>query len=162
MALCREVFDGVLGERPHQLARTREDVLVGAAELLDVASAPGERTLAGLRNNISVALQYLHAWLNGTGAVAIFNLMEDAATAEIARSQVWQWLHNDVVLDGGTPVTRELVERLVDEELATIGQTLGEGYDATGFEQARALFTEVALADDFADFLTLSAYDRMP
>nr|WP_043606341.1 MULTISPECIES: malate synthase A [Protofrankia] len=162
VALCREVFDGVLGERPNQLTRTREDVRVSAADLLDVASAPGERTLAGLRNNVSVALQYLRAWLRGTGAVAIFNLMEDAATAEIARSQVWQWLRGGVVLDDGTPVTRELVERIVTEELATLRQTLGEGYDATGFEQARALFTELALADTFTDFLTLPAYDRLP
>ncbi|SBW24301.1 Malate synthase [Candidatus Protofrankia californiensis] len=160
--LCREVFDGVLADRPHQLDRTRDDVTVDAAALLDVASAGGSQTEAGLRNNVSVALQYLQAWLRGSGAVAIFNLMEDAATAEIARSQIWQWLHHGVVLDGGLPVTRDLVERIVVEELATIAQRLGDGFDAAGFEQARLLFIEVVLADDFAEFLTLPAYERMP
>ena len=99
--LCREVFDAVLGDRPNQLDRKREDVHVTAEQLLDVAATPGEVTEAGLRNDVSVGIQYLESWLRGGGAVAIFNLMEDAATAEIARSQVWQWLHNDVTLADG-------------------------------------------------------------
>ena len=153
--VCREVFDGVLGDRPNQLDRTREDVRVTAAHLLDVRDTPGQITEAGLRGDISVGIQYLASWLRGTGAVAINNLMEDAATAEISRSQVWQWLHNDVTLaDSGEKVTRELVERLTDEELAKLG---GEGFD-----DARALFLEVAVADEFVDFLTLPAYERMP
>ena len=94
----REVFDKVLGDRPNQLEKTREDVHVTAAQLLDVASTPGEVTEEGLRSNISVGIQYLESWLRGSGAVGINNLMEDAATAEISRSQVWQWLHNDVEL----------------------------------------------------------------
>ncbi len=151
--VCREVFDSVLGDRPNQLSRQR-GVQVSAADLLDVSSTPGQQTEAGLRNDISVGIQYLASWLRGTGAVAIFNLMEDAATAEISRSQVWQWLHNDVTLaDTGTPVTRELVERLADEELSTLD---GD------FAAARALFMEVAVADDFVDFLTVPAYERMP
>jgi malate synthase len=149
--VCREVFDGVLGDRPNQLDRDRSDVQVSAEQLLDLKSLGGEVTEAGLRNNVSVGLQYLHSWLQGNGAVAIFNLMEDAATAEISRSQIWQWLHNGVRLAGGTPVTRELVERIVREEAA------GAEYEA-----ARALFEEVALADDFVEFLTLPAYARMP
>ena len=153
--VCREVFDRVLGDRPNQIERTRDDVSVTAAELLDVKATPGEITEAGLRNNVSVGLQYLASWLAGSGAVGIFNLMEDAATAEIARSQIWQWLHNDITLADGQPVTRELVERVVVEELARLGD--GDRYAA-----ARSLFTEVALADDFTDFLTLPAYDRMP
>ncbi|MDG4829143.1 malate synthase A [Solwaraspora sp. WMMD1047] len=153
--ICREVFDGVLGDRPHQLDRTRDEVKVTAAQLLDVASTPGRPTEAGLRNDISVGIQYLAAWLRGTGAVAVFNLMEDAATAEISRSQVWQWLHNDITVDG-TAVTRELVERIADEEIAKLDRPPGE------YADARRLFLEVAVADEFVDFLTLPAYERMP
>ena len=127
-----------------------------------MAKTPGEITEAGLRNNISVALQYLATWLGGNGAVAIFNLMEDAATAEISRSQIWQWLHNDVTLDDGPLVTRDLVERLIDEELAKIRAARGDAFDAAGYDQAVALFSEVALADDYAEFLTIPAYERMP
>jgi len=94
--------------------------------------------------------------------VGIFNLMEDAATAEISRSQVWQWIHNDVALDDGPVVTRELVERFIDEELTKIRAAAGEEFDAAQYGQAVALFTEVALADKFADFLTIPAYERMP
>jgi len=154
--VCREVFDAVLGDRPHQLDRTRDDVRVEAAHLLDVAATPGRPTEAGLRNNVSVGIQYLASWLRGTGAVAIFNLMEDAATAEISRSQVWQWLHNDVVLDTGERVTRELVERIADEEIGKLGAA------PERYAEARALFLEVAVADEFVDFLTLPAYERMP
>ncbi|MGB9378124.1 MAG: malate synthase A [Mycobacteriales bacterium] len=153
--LCREVFDSVLGEAPNQLERTRDEVQVTAGEILDVRATPGEITEEGLRNDISVGLQYLASWVKGSGAVAIFNLMEDAATAEISRSQVWQWLHNDVTLTNGEKVTRELVERIVDEEIAKLA-------DAEDYAQARALFVEVALADEFLDFLTLPAYERMP
>src|SRR6266700_4206171 len=103
--VCREVFDGVLGDRPNQLDKLREDVSVTAADLLAIAKTPGEITEAGLRNNVSVGLQYLAAWLGGDGAVGIFNLMEDAATAEIARSQVWQWVRNDIELAEGARVT---------------------------------------------------------
>ena len=155
--LCKVAFTAVLGERPHQMDRLREDVHVSAEQLLDVASTPGEITEAGLRGNVSIGIQYLASWLRGTGAVAIFNLMEDAATAEISRSQVWQWLHNDIVLaDTHELVTRELVERIVDEEIAKLGG------DPLDYALARATFVDVAIADDFAEFLTLPAYARMP
>jgi malate synthase len=160
--LCREVFDGVLGDRPNQLERLREDVSVSAADLLAIDKTPGEVTEAGLRNDISVGLQYLATWLGGNGAVAIFNLMEDAATAEIARSQVWQWLHNDVTLADGPKITIELVEQLLGEELEKIRAAAGTAYDEKLYGQAVTLFKEVALADDFAEFLTLPAYERMP
>jgi malate synthase len=160
--LCKEVFDGVLGTKPNQLDRQREDVHVTAEDLLAVSKTPGTITEAGLRNNISVALQYLASWLSGSGAVGIFNLMEDAATAEISRSQTWQWIHNDVALDDGMVVKRDLVERLIDEELSKIRATTGAGFDAERYGQAVALFTEVALADNFAEFLTIPAYERMP
>jgi malate synthase len=160
--ICREVFDGVLGDRPNQLDKQRPDVRVKAADLLAVSKTPGEITEAGLRNNVSVGLQYLANWLAGNGAVAIFNLMEDAATAEISRSQIWQWLHNDIALADGPTVTRELVEQIIAEELGKIRTQLGAVYDESQYEQARSLFTEVALADDYVDFLTLPAYERMP
>jgi malate synthase len=160
--VCREVFDSVLGDAPNQLDKQRPDVHVTSAELLAVSKTPGQITEAGLRNNVSVGLQYLANWLDGTGAVAIFNLMEDAATAEISRSQVWQWLHNDVTLGDGEQVTTELVNRIIGEELATIRAGLGDAFNAARYEQAEALFKEVALADDYAEFLTLPAYERMP
>jgi malate synthase len=160
--VCKEVFDGVLGTNPNQLGKTREDVHVTAEDLLAVSKTPGAITEAGLRNDISVALQYLAAWLGGNGAVAIFNLMEDAATAEISRSQVWQWLHNDVTLDEGQQVTRGLVEQIIGEELGLIREQYGAAFDAAQFDQAVALFKEVALADDYAEFLTIPAYERMP
>jgi malate synthase len=160
--VCREVFDGVLGEAPNQLGRTRDEVSVTPEQLLNVAATPGDKTLDGLRSAVGVGLRYLAAWLRGSGAVGIDNLMEDAATAEISRSQVWQWLHNDVTLAGGEKVTRELVEQIVAEQLDAIREGYGEAYDAAAFDAARELFVEVALADEFVDFLTLPAYERMP
>jgi malate synthase len=161
--LCREVFDGVLGDRPNQLDKLRDDVNVTAEDLLAVSKTPGEITEAGLRNDVSVGLQYLASWLNGSGAVAIFNLMEDAATAEIARSQVWQWLHNDITLDDtGEKVTQDLVARIIDEELAKVREQGGEEFRTARYADAVALFKEVALADDYSEFLTLPAYERMP
>jgi malate synthase len=154
--VCREVFDARLEDRPNQLDLTRDEVRVTAAQLLDVKATPGQITEAGLRNDISVGIQYLASWLKGSGAVAIYNLMEDAATAEISRSQVWQWLHNDVTLaDTGHRVTRDLVARIAGEEIAKLG-------DEGAYEAAHALFMEVAVADDFVDFLTVPAYERMP
>ncbi len=160
--ICKEVFDSVLGTSPNQLSKQRDDVSVTAEDLLAVSKTQGTITEAGLRNNISVALQYLANWLGGTGAVAIFNLMEDAATAEIARSQVWQWVHNEVPLDDGRTITTEMVERFIDEELTKIREQTADTFDADRYGQAVALFTEVALAANFVEFLTLPAYERMP
>jgi len=161
--VCLQAFDAVLGERPDQRDRTRAEVSVTAAQLLDARSTPGEITEAGLRNDVSVGLQYLESWLRGTGAVAIFNLMEDAATAEISRSQVWQWVHNDVRLASGEQVTAALVRAVIDAELATIEQAVGTPAFAAGrWADARALFERVALAEDFVEFLTEPAYDLLP
>ena len=160
--LCREVFDGVLGDAPNQLGKQRPEVSVTAAELLAVSKTPGTITEAGLRNNVSVGIQYLASWLGGNGAAAIFNLMEDAATAEISRSQVWQWLNNDVRLDDGQLVTADLVRRIVGEELGKVRDSAGDAFDTPRFDQAVTLFTEVALADDYVEFLTLPAYEEMP
>ncbi len=155
--LCQEVFDGVLGDAPHQITRLRE-VDVTADQLLDVASAGGSVTLAGLRADVAVGLRYLASWLSGNGAAAIFNLMEDAATAEISRTQIWQWIRNEAVLDDGQMVTEELVRRLLDEETLVIRAEIGDERFAAGqVTEARRLFERVALSDDFVDFLTLPA-----
>jgi malate synthase len=160
--ICQEVFDRHLGDRPNQLDVRRDDVQVTAAQLLDVSGVPGAQTEAGLRNNVDVGLRYIEAWLGGNGAVGIHNLMEDAATAEISRSQVWQWVHNDVRLDTGETVTAEFVLRILDEELAAIRSEIGDqAYRSSRFDDARQLFEQVALADDFADFLTLPAYSMV-
>jgi malate synthase len=140
-----ESFDRVLGDRPNQIDRQRDDVHVTSSDLLDVAATPGAITEEGLRNNVSVGIQYLAAWLQGSGAVAINNLMEDAATAEISRSQIWQWLHHD-------RIRPEDVTRVMEEEVAR----LGEGYD-----DARAIFERIATQPDYVEFLTLPAYDRL-
>jgi malate synthase len=136
--ICRVVFDGILGDRPNQRERRREHAQVTGSDLLNLAATPGGRTAEGLRNAIAVGLRYLGAWLAGSGAVAIFNLMEDAATAEISRSQVWQWVHNAVELDTGERVDRSMVERVVDEEYAALVADQGDpdGHYAT----ARQLF----------------------
>lgn len=157
--VCREIFDDVLGDRPHQVERQRDDVEVTADDLLDVASTPGAITAEGLRDNVEVSLLYLEAWLHGLGAVGIHNLMEDAATAEISRSQIWQWVRNESKLDDGTVVTAALVRQVLDEEMATILA----GTEATDhrFDDARRIFEEVALADEYVDFLTLPAYDAV-
>jgi malate synthase len=160
--IAMEVFDAKLGDRPNQLDRTRDEVQVTAAQLLDAKATPGQVTDAGLRNNVSVGIQYLESWLRGSGAVAIFNLMEDAATAEISRSQVWQWVHNGVATAEGTPVTADYVRRVEDEELQKIRDAVGdERFQAGRYDEARELFEQVALADDFEEFLTLPAYARV-
>ena len=113
----------------------------------------------GLRDNISIGIQYLEAWLGGNGAAAINNLMEDAATAEISRSQVWQWTFNGVTLDSGEAVTPQLVERLVDEEFSALREKVGEQAWGKGhWDLSRRLFVESALSETFPDFLTLPAY----
>ncbi|MFJ5229737.1 malate synthase A [Kitasatospora sp. NPDC088391] len=157
--VARECFDAVLGDRPHQKENPGPDGEVTAARLLDVAGAGGSCTRAGLHNAVQVGLRYIEAWLRGLGAVAIFHMMEDAATAEISRSQIWQWVHNGVVLaDTGEKTTAELVRRLVAEELAALRTEFGEQAYATGrWTEAAVLFEQVALAEEFPDFLTLPA-----
>jgi len=150
-----EEFDRVLGERPNQLERQREDVSVAAADLLDVAATEGDVTEEGLRNDVSVAIQYLSSWLRGTGAAAIYNLMEDAATAEIARSQVWQWVRHG-------RFGRSLVEAVIDEELEKLRQQFGDAvYERSRAGEAREIFEQVALGEEFVEFLTLPAYDYL-
>ncbi|MCV2395710.1 malate synthase A [Actinotalea sp. M2MS4P-6] len=152
--VAREVFDRTLGERPNQLDVLREDVSVTAAELLAVPRAASV-TDAGVRTNVSVGLRYLESWLRGTGAAAIDNLMEDAATAEISRSQLWQWIHHGVVTGEGTPVTREHVADVLSEVLAEMPR-----HPEDRFDDAADVFAEIALGDTFPTFLTTVAYPR--
>ena len=150
-----EVFDGVLGDRPNQLGRSRSDVIPNAKELLDIAATPGVITEAGIRSNIEVGIRYLESWLRGSGAAAINNLMEDAATAEISRSQIWQWIHASALTDDGEIVTHDWVERLVEEEFSGLQRWNGDRFD-----DARELFEEVACGEHFPTFLTVPAYAR--
>jgi malate synthase len=153
--IATAVFDETLAERPNQLTRLRGDVSVSAADLLSVPATPGEVTDAGLRTNVNVGILYLESWLRGIGAAAIYNLMEDAATAEISRSQVWQWVRHG-------RFSKEDVRRVVDEELQRIRELVGtEAYDGGRFAEARQLFEQISIADDFVDFLTLPAYDLL-
>jgi malate synthase len=138
--ICTEVFDATLGERPNQLGRLREEVVPDEAALLSIPATPGEITDAGLRTNVSVGVRYLDSWLHGVGAAAIDNLMEDAATAEISRSQIWQWVRHG-----------RIDEKLVRHEIELV--------DAG--DEAKELFAEVALSEELADFLTLPAYERL-
>jgi len=156
-------FDAVLGDKPNQIDKQRPEVHVSADDLLAANQTPGDKTSAGLRTNVDVGIRYIESWLRGNGAAAIHNLMEDAATAEISRSQVWQWVHNDVTLaDTGEQVTAELVRKVADEVTADVRTEIGDdAYEAGRWAEAREVFEEVALADDFVDFLTLPAYERL-
>ncbi|MGW3588288.1 malate synthase A [Streptomyces fungicidicus] len=160
--LAMESFDRVLGDRPHQKDRLREDVDVRAEDLLAIDSLDAKPTYAGLVNAVQVGIRYIEAWLRGMGAVAIFNLMEDAATAEISRSQIWQWINAEVVLDNGEQVTAGLAREVAAGELANLRAELGEEAFAAGnWQQAHDLLLKVALDEDYADFLTLPAYEQL-
>jgi malate synthase len=160
VSTAMEEFDRVLGDKPNQLERQRDDVNVSPADLLNVEATPGASTEEGLRNDVSVGIQYLSHWLLGQGAAGIFNLMEDAATSEIARSQVWQWVRHRVSLAEGPHVTPDLVRTVIEEELEKIREAVGvEVYAKSRPDEARALFEQVALSDELVEFLTLPAYD---
>jgi malate synthase len=152
--VAQAVFDGVLGDRPNQKDRLREDVTVAGGELLDTRVPGGRVTEAGVRTNVSVALQYLASWLDGNGAAAINNLMEDAATAEISRSQLWQWRVHGTVLDDGRSMTADLYRQIRDAELGALLAS-APSYRWT---DAAALLDGLVLGDQFAEFLTLDAY----
>ncbi|MFI8519568.1 malate synthase A [Streptomyces sp. NPDC085481] len=155
-------FDAVLGEKPNQKDRLREDVHVEGPELIDIASLHAHPTYDGLRNAVQVGIRYIEAWLRGLGAVAIFNLMEDAATAEISRSQIWQWINAGVEFENGKRATPELAREVAAEELAAIRAEIGdEAFAAGKWQQAHDLLLHVSLDADYADFLTLPAYDQL-
>lgn len=161
VGVAMEIFDEVLGDRPNQIDRLRDDVQVAAGDLIDVAVPGGRITEAGIRTNVNVGIQYLASWLRGNGAAAINNLMEDAATAEISRSQVWQWVTNGATTDDGTPITGDRVRSIAAEELARIEAEVGEAFADGRFDEAAALFERVALDPEFPEFLTLPAYERI-
>lgn len=148
-----EVANNFFGDKPNQKERMREDVYVTDGEITDVGVPGGTITEAGLRTNVNVGMQYLNSWLMGNGAAAIHNLMEDAATAEISRSQIWQWIHHGAALDDGRPVTRELYKQIRTEELEKLG-----GPDQWRLGDAAALLDELCLSDKFIEFLTFPAY----
>ncbi len=164
VAAAMEEFDAVLGDRPHQIDRRRDEVEVSAEQLLDVPATGGEITEEGLRSNVNVGIQYISSWLRGVGAAAIYGMMEDAATAEIARAQVWQWVHHGAQLEDGRTITADLVRELETSELEKIREEIG---DDDWFENqgrpdlSREIFEEVALADEFVEFLTLPAGERL-
>ena len=161
--VCTEVFSNEFEDgRVNQMHRMREDVQVSSEMLLNFQIPGGKITEAGLRNNISVGIQYMSAWLRGTGAVAIFNLMEDAATAEISRSQVWQWCHNpDGILEDGRQITIEMVKSMVPEELAKIREAYGDAFDEEKTNQATELFLTLVTQKEFEEFLTIRAYNKL-
>ena len=151
-----EVANGFFGAKPNQKERLREDVQVADSQITAVGVPGGKITEGGLRMNVNVGLQYLDAWLQGNGAVAIHNLMEDVATAEISRSQIWQWIHHGARLEDGRPVTRDLYAQIRDEELARLG-----GKSAERYADAAAILDTLCLNDEFIEFLTLIAYDYL-
>jgi len=159
VAVAKEEFDKVM-KTPNQITRQRDDVKVSAKDLIDF-QPKGPITENGLRLNINIGIQYMGAWLAGTGCVPIFNLMEDAATAEISRAQIWHWIRSPKgVLDDGRKITREMFSGLVPEELAKVKTLLGDkGWSAGRYEDGAKMFEQLTLADEFADFLTLPAYD---
>jgi malate synthase len=154
--VAREVFDAALADRPNQKSRLRDDVAADAASLLDVRVPAASVTADGVRANVGVGLAYLASWLDGNGAAAIENLMEDAATAEISRSQLWQWRTHRVPIDGGAPLTSERYAEVRDRELAALAASPA----SDRLTDAAALLDELVLSDDFAEFLTLDAYRR--
>ncbi|HEX5619870.1 MAG TPA: malate synthase A [Solirubrobacteraceae bacterium] len=153
--VAMEQFDTVLGDKPNQIDRKRDDVSVTPEQLLDAASTPGEITEEGLRSDVNVGFQYISFWLGGRGAAGINNLMEDAATAEISRSQIWQWIRHG-------KFTREQVRQVLDEEMARIREEVGDEVWQKGRpDETRAVFERVALGEDFPEFLTLPAYEYL-
>jgi malate synthase len=164
VAAALEEFNKFLGDRPNQVERQRDDVNVTAEQLLDVPATPGDITEEGLRSNVNVGIQYISSWLRGNGAAGIYGMMEDAATSEISRGQVWQWVRHGAELDDGRKVTPELVRELEADELRKIREEIGddEWFEREGRpDLSREIFEEVALADDFPEFLTLPAYERL-
>jgi malate synthase len=159
VAVAREIFDAHM-PGPNQLARKREDVRVTAEDLLEVPT--GTRTESGLRQNIRIGVQYLEAWLRGLGCVPLYNLMEDAATAEISRTQVWQWLRHAAALEDGRVVTADLVREMTGQELGVIEREVGrEQFRSGGYGAAAELFLDLATAPECEEFLTLPAYERL-
>ena len=159
--VAREIFQKKLDPNSNQKDRLRDDVNVKASDILNFEIEGGTITESGVRHNINVALQYLASWLSGTGAAAIYNLMEDAATAEISRAQIWQWIHSRAKVNDGQEITKEWVSLLIQEELEKIRVFYGEYFQEEKFVEARTLFEELVFAKHFVEFLTLPAYQKL-
>ena len=160
MEIAIKEFDAVLGEQSNQIDHLRNDVSVTASDLLSINKTGGTITEQGLRTNIEIGLRYIASWMAGTGAVAINNLMEDAATAEISRAQVWQWVKHQAELSDGEVVTAGMVREIIEQELISISEEMGtQNFEKFPFNDAKKIFEEVALGESFADFLTLPAYE---
>lgn len=159
----KEIFDSILGDKPHQKERLREEVRVSAGDLLDFRVPGGKITEAGLRLNINVGILYIESWLQGNGAAAIYNLMEDTATAEISRAQIWQWInHPSAALEDGRKVSAAMYRAMAPEELEKIKELFGEKlYQARKFELAAKIMEDLSCSKDFTDFLTLAAYQYL-
>jgi len=161
VAIALEEFDKVLGDKPNQIDKQRDDVRVTQTDLLAIPT--GAITEHGIRENIKVGVQYLEAWLRGVGCVPLYNLMEDAATAEISRTQLWQWVHNPkAVLDDGRPVTLDLVRAIAREEMDAIAAEVGADRFKSGkYQEAAKLFDDFTANESLAEFLTLAAYEQL-
>jgi malate synthase len=160
VGVAQDAFDKVMTSA-NQIAKQRPDVNVSASDLIDF-KPQGPITEDGLRANINIGIQYIGAWLAGTGCVPIFNLMEDAATAEISRAQIWHWIRSPMgVLDDGRKVTKELFSSLIPEELKRVQEMLGDGFKNGKYEEGAKMFEELTLAEDFVEFLTLPAYEHI-
>jgi malate synthase len=162
VAIAKEVFDKKLGDAPHQKQVMRYDVARNASDLLTIFSAKGNVTENGFRTNINVALLYIDSWLKGVGAAALYNLMEDAATAEISRAQLWQWIHHKVKMENGSIASAELYQQISEEEYEKIReQFISTGQETTSLSTARQLLDELVLHRNFEEFLTLKAYQHI-
>ncbi|MCI0617687.1 malate synthase, partial [bacterium] len=161
--IAKAPFDSIIGDRPHQKHKLKENVLVTADQLLDFNIEGAAITEEGVQNNLSVAIQYLESWLRGVGAAGINNLMEDAATAEISRSQLWQWVHHpEAFLEDGRRITIDLFQQMLSQELEKISQTVGQGRFANGkFATAAELLTTIVATNEFEQFFTIRAYQHL-
>ena len=159
VALAKEQFDKYMPQ-PNQISRKLQDVQVTPADLIEVPKA--EITEAGVRQNIAVGIGYLESWLRGIGCVPLFNLMEDAATAEISRAQLWQWIHHHAKLNDGREITLDLCLKTIDEELAKMKQLAGDAqFNAGRYQQAASILRDLIKSQKFIEFLTLPAYEKL-
>jgi malate synthase len=149
-----EIFEAKLGDKPHQKERRREEVQVAAKDLVNIQVPGGKITEQGVRSNVNIALQYLYSWLEGNGAAAIYNLMEDTATAEISRAQLWQWLYHRAKLDEGSHFSQDMYRQIRTEELAALG-------GGPRYQETAEILDELVLNDKFIEFLTFVAYPRL-
>ena len=160
--IARVAFDDKLGDKPNQKDVLKDEVMINDTDFLNIASLKGEVTEAGFRTNVNVALLYIESWLRGVGAAALYNLMEDAATAEISRAQLWQWIHHKVKLSGGVVADAEYYKEICRQEYQSIVKTfLAAGQDIDKLSVAKNLLDSLVLRNEFEEFLTIKAYPHI-